>query len=276
MFVIGQGLNILDGRIYQAVRERNGEAVRKTAKRQLKEGADGLDINLGSWNQCARTLTWLVEQVRAVSKCPLFLPPSPEGLFAAIRKAGPGSFINCVTADTKRLKSMLSAAECLDASVVVLLTKKGYLPGCLDEICITAEEVLELAERRRFPVGRLLLDPVLRPRTGCFPGRPSAVFPDISLFMEAVYLVGKLREKKVKTIAGLSNISCGLPGRIHNSLQLQMLSMLKMAGLDYVIMHTGDRELMAAARENGSMEEMKKLFLDSDFTSGLPDVTREY
>ena len=269
MFVIGQGLNILNSRIFKAVTDRDEEVIRKTAERQLENGADGLEINLGSWSRSSSSLSWMVEQVRSVSACPLFLPPCPEALSPALKKAGPGSFINCVTADSSRLESMFSAAECFDASVAVLLTRKGFLPAGLDEICMVAEEVLELAETRGFSTDRLVLDPVLRPRMACFSDNVAAVSPDISLFMEAVYLIGNLREKKIKTIAGLSNITTGLPVRVCTSLQVQALNMLRLAGLDYVIMSAGNRALMAAARQETVRDEMKGLLLDSSLSAQI-------
>lgn len=270
MFITGQGLNILNSRIFKAVREKDKEVIRKTAERQLENGADGLDINLGSWSRNSSALSWIVEQVRDVSECPLFLPPCPDALLPALKKAGPGSFINCVTADSRRLESMFSAARCLEASVAVLLTRKGFLPASLDEICMVAEEVLEFAESSGFPTDRLVLDPVLRLRMACFFDRPTAVSPDISLFMEAVYLIGNLREKKIKTIIGLSNITAGLPGRVHTRLQVQALNMLGIAGLDYVIMSTGNRVLMATARQETAREEMKGLLLDSGLGVQIP------
>ncbi len=254
MFIIGQGINILNKRIFEAIRDRDEGVIRAAARRQLERGADGLDICMGTGKGCSGALPWLVEQVRSVSDCPLFLPPCPEGLSLSLEKAGKNSFINCVTADARRLDSMFSAAGCLGASLVVLLTRKGYLPSSLDEICMVAEQVLEKAEKRRFPTEKLLLDPVLRPRTVCFSGGYETIYPDITLFMEAVYLIGRLREKKVKTIVGLSNITTGLPENVHNRLQLQVLDLLGMAGLDYVIMHTGDRDLVRAAR----MERLRK------------------
>ncbi len=271
MFVTGQGLNILRGKIYQAVRDRDGQIIRQEARRQLENGADGLDINLGSWGRCSSTLPWMVEQVRAVSDCPLFLPPCPDGLAAGLKTAGSGSFINCVIADKERLKSMFSAADCLDASLVVLLTRRGYLPASLDEMCMVAEEVLELAEKQGFSTDRLILDPVLRPRIGCFSDGPTAIFPDISLFMEALFLIGKLREKKVKTIVGLSNITCGLPTMMHNRLQLQVLNMLRLASLDYVIMNTEHEELVEVAKAEDRNGGTEGFFIDSSSTY-LPDI----
>ncbi len=272
MFVTGQGLNILNVKIYEAVRDGSGQVIRECVERQLENGADGLDINLGSWGRCGDVLPWIVDQVRAVSNCPLFLPPCPDGLASALKKAGPGSFINCVIADNGRLESMFSAARCLDASLVVLLTRKGYLPASLDEICMVAEEVLELAERRSFPTSRLVLDPVLRPRIGCFSDGPAVIFPDISLFMEAIYLIGNLRERRVKTMVGLSNIICGLPGMICDRLQLQVLEMLKVAGLDHVIMSTDNKELMEVAKTEEKREGRKASFLALDTLTNLPDI----
>lgn len=259
MFVIGQGINILNEKIFRAVRERDKKAVRLAARRQLEKGADGLDICLGTGRNCSCELSWLVEQVRNVSDCPLFLSPCPEGLSSALEKAGSNSFINCVTADARRLESMLSAAQCLDASLVVLLTRKGCLPAGLDEICMVAEEVLETAEKRAFPINRLVLDPVLRPRTACFRDKHETIRPDITLFMEAVYLIGRLREPKVKTIAGLSNITTGLPGSVQTRLQVQVLNLLGTVGLDYVIMHAGSRELIEAAKTKHAQTDMEHL-----------------
>jgi len=252
MFVLGQALNLLDERIYRAVRQGDGDTISGLAVQQIRDGADGLDICLGNWNRCGEVLPWIVKQVRKVSECPLFLPPCPEGLPPSLKAAGPGSFINCVTADASQLRSMFSAAESLDASLVVLLTRKGYLPATLDEICLVAEEVLELAEKQGFPIERLVLDPVIRPRTGCFSWGMELLFPDITLFMEAIFLIGRLRDNKVKTMVALSNIRSFFAGHVNNSLQVQVLRLLSSAGLDFAMINTGNRELVAAAKQVNS------------------------
>lgn len=254
MLIVGERLNILNPAVYKAIIKKDKSVLKDIINQQLESGADGLEINLGGWQAGVSAMSWIVDLVRSVSDCPVFLSPLPGSLPDALKRAGQGNFINCVTADRDKLESMLSAAECLDCSLVVLLTKKGFLPSSIDKACNLAEEVLEIAESRGFPLDRLFLDPVLRPRIGYLDKDLTKCAPDISFFMETVYLTGQLRTPRVKIIVGISNISAGLRTKERRKINRLALKMLRIAGINAVILDSRDKELVRLAKYDNVMD----------------------
>lgn len=251
MFVIGQQINIFNEGVFKAISEKDEDFFKELIDKSLKNGADGIEINLGSWHNAGESLCWLVGLSKTLGNFPLFISPIPAVLKDVIQNSGQSEiFINCVTADKDRLKSMISGAKCLGAGLVVLLTKRGFLPNTLDEVCLLAEEVLELCEERGFPIERLILDPVLRPRLSRSSSGKIINMPDVTFFAEAIYLIGQLRSKKVKTIAGLSNLTIGIKSAYRHDFELSAIEVFKNAGLDYVILNSQIKELVKRAKES--------------------------
>ncbi len=272
MKIIGQNINIFDPRVYKAVNRKDAAFIRFITKELIKNGADGLEINLGGWRASDQVMPWMVKKVRKETDCPLFLSPIPASLKEAVEADQTGRiFINCVTADKDRLKSMLNAALCLKTSLVVLLTRKGCCPSGLDEMLLLAEEVIETAERANFPLERLVLDPVLRPRlttdaSGSLVNRPDATF-----FAEAIVLMKMLRtERPIKTAAGINNLTVGMDRRKRENFEPAAIRLLQGAGLDYLIMDCSNRQLLERIRNEGDYRCLS--LVKSDMANRL-DVT---
>ncbi len=243
MKIISQNINIFNPRVYEAVTKRDGKFIIDLARQMLNNGASGLEINLGGWRTSDSAMPWLVRQIRKVSDCPLFLSPIPASLKEAVEADSIGNlFINCVTADPSRLESMLNAAYCLNTSIVVLLIKKGLCPSSLDEVLLLAEEVLEKAEKADIPLSKVILDPVLRPRLSVDPSGYMVNRPDVTFFAESVALIGMLREQKIKTAAGLSNLTVGMAAPVRSHYETSAAGIFASAGLDYCIMDCSNRQ----------------------------------
>ncbi len=253
MKIIAQNINIFDPRVYEAVKKKDAGFIRLMTKGLIKNGADGLEINLGGWKASDQVMPWLVLQVRKETDCPLFLSPTIASLKEAVEADQTGRiFINCVTADRDRLESMLSAAHCLKTSLVVLLTRKGFYPSGLDELLLLAEEVIETAERAKFPLERLVLDPVLRPRLTTDPSGSLVNRPDATFFAEAVVLMKMLRRKRpIKTSAGINNLTVGMGRRKRRDFEPAAIRLLQGAGLDYLIMDCSNRQRLKRIRQDG-------------------------
>ncbi len=265
MFLIGQEINIFNPVIFDAIKSRDGSLIRGEVKRILESKVDALEVNLGGWQGSEHCFPWLLRQIRAVTDRPLFISPVRGILKEAVEISGPNTTINCITADERQLESMLSAAKCLKCNLVVLLTRKGFNPSSLDEICFLAEEVIERAEKSSFPLERLILDPVLRPRICIDPLGDIQNHPDVTFFAEAIYLIGALRKKRIKTISAISNLSTGLTPSGRKFFELSALRIFKMAGLDMVILRAKDKEFVEMARENHDIQlTFKPFHLDLD------------
>jgi cobalamin-dependent methionine synthase I len=250
MIIVGERCNILNPAVFRAVAERDERAMLSVVEQQIEAGADALEVNLGVCRRASENwLPWAISVIRSVTEVPMFITAPAEALAPGLKEAGEGTWINGATADEARLESMLAAAECFGAGVVIMLVREGFLPTCLEEMVVMAEEVLELAERRGFPLDRIMIDPILRPRGDMAASLLARSMPDITLFMDVLRIISQLRQEKVRTVVGLSNISLGLSGQSRSRLHCQVLSMLAIAGLDAAIVNTKDGELMALARK---------------------------
>ncbi len=269
MKIIGQNINIFDPRVYEAVNRKDAASIRLMAKNLIKNGADGLEINLGGWKASDQVMPWVILQVRKETNCPLFLSPIPASLKEAVEADQTGRiFINCVTADRDRLESMLNAALCFNTCLVVLLTRQGLRPSNLDELLLIAEEVIEMAERANFPLERLVLDPVLRPRLTTDPSGYLVNRPDATFFAEAIMLMGMLRrERPIKTAAGISNLTMGMYRSERENFEPAAIRLFQGAGLDYLIMDCSNRHRLERIRQEGAVPYLS--LVKSDMASRL-------
>ncbi len=251
MKIIADNINIFTHGVYEAIIKKDGGFIRKLAQNLVKNGADGLEINLGGWRASETVMPWLVGEIKKVCDCPLFVSPVPSSLKeVAEAHSSNGLFINCVTADQAMVESMLNAANCLNTGIVVLLTRKGFRPSTLDDLLLLAEDVIEKAEKVGLPPEMLILDPVLRPRLSMDSSGDMVNRPDLSFFAEAVILLGMLREPKIRTAAAMSNFMAGMSELVRKSFEVAAVGLLETAGLDYVIMDCSNRELIRAIRHS--------------------------
>ncbi len=234
--------------IFSAVKARDREALLSVVEPQVRAGVDALEINLGVCRQASeKWLPWTIEEIRRISNLPLFMTAAEEALAQGLKAAGDGCWINGVTADTARLESRMAAAECFNAGIVVMLIRDGFMPATAEEMALLAEDVLELIEKRGFPLYKVILDPVLRPRGDLSGAILAGAVPDVTQLMDAIAIISRLREEGVRTLVGLSNISLGLSMDYRSSIHQKVLTMLDLAGLDTVILNRADDALMKLA-----------------------------
>ncbi len=247
MLVIGEKIHILNPLVHEAVESRNIAPVVELAVRQVEAGAHALDINLGPGRRAGSLLPEIIEEIQQRVDTSFLFPADAPEFTNAIKACRNRATVNAVTADIDNLQRTLAAADCFDANVVVLLTREGVLPWTVDQWCLMAEEVIETAEARKFPLERLYLDPLLRTRFN--PGAPGTGTSAMEFgpVLQAIKLIGELRAEGIKTIAGLSNISLHLPAGSRSLMHQSVLALLKAAGLSAIIMNPLDSKLMEIA-----------------------------
>ena len=229
MLVVGEKINILNPVIYNAVKRNDITPVIEMAERQVRAGADALDINMGPGRQAGEKLPWLMSHLAArFPETDFFLSADLPYIIDTLKDSipGPGVVINAATADMDSLKRYISTAESLGCKLVVFLIRKGLMPSGPETTCLVAEEVLEEAERLGFPLERLYLDPLLR--SVCNPHTPSLhCTTDSALIINSLLLIRNLREEEIKTIVGLGNIAQGYGKEERSRYHCSLLSLLK-------------------------------------------------
>jgi 5-methyltetrahydrofolate--homocysteine methyltransferase len=213
--------------------------IQKLARDQVEAGASCVDLNCGTLGEGEpEALEWLVATVQAAIDAPMALDsPNP----AAIRRAmavydsGRGQpIINSITAEAGRFGDILPLVLEHKAKVIALsLDDTGIKPDAAERLVVARALVRRLLDAG-VPVSDVYVDPLTFPiGTGS----------DAGLAMLGV--IGDIMGEfpGVHTIAGISNVSHGMPNRKILNQAMAVLALGK--GLDAAIIDPMDRQLMA-------------------------------
>lgn len=240
MIVIAERINATRKSIRQALLNRDEARIRKEARDQAAAGAAWLDLNAAAEpEQELELMEWLVGVVQAEVKTPLAIDSaSPSVIAAGLKLHRNGqALVNSITMETGRFEPVLPLVREFGAAVIGLALDDRGIGKTAAERLQVVERMVEEVSRRGIPLADLYVDPmVLTVSSDQNSGR---------LALEVVKQI-KARWPEVKTTAGLSNVSFGLPNR--SLLNRAFLAMLLAQGLDSAILDPLDQKLMAALR----------------------------
>ncbi|MCK4462912.1 MAG: dihydropteroate synthase, partial [Candidatus Omnitrophica bacterium] len=141
------------------------------------------------------------------------------------------AMINSITAEKSRYEKILPLCKDYDCLLTALTLDEKGMPETAQDRFELATIIMEICERYGVPKDRIYFDPLVRPI--------SAEQKQAKEFLGAIKLI---KELGLKTIAGLSNISFGLPKR--QLLNKTFLPMAHSNGLDACIVDPLDISLM--------------------------------
>jgi 5-methyltetrahydrofolate--homocysteine methyltransferase len=239
MLIIGERINTSRKEVSPAVAARESSFVRTLARNQMEAGAAYIDLNCGTLGeQEPEGLEWLVTTVQAEVDAPLALDsPNPDAIRRAMRvydaKSG-RPMINSITAERDRYERILPLVLEYRAKVIALSMDDSGIRADSSERFNVAKELAARLLDAGVPADDIYLDPLTFPiGTGSETGLAMlGVIERLSQDLPGIHI-----------IAGISNVSHGLPSR---KLLNQAMTMLAMGrGLDAAIIDPLDRGLMA-------------------------------
>jgi len=186
------------------------EYLRVMAERQVKGGADFLDINVDEVSlrpkEQIEAMRWLVRFVEQTSPLPVSIDSSnleiiQAGIDACEGRAGP-PMLN--SASLERVEA-LSLARDRNLHVIVTASGESGMPQDADGRVANASRMIDAALAKSIPIEKLYVDGLV------FPISVDGQFGNH--YLEAIR---RLREKygeKIHLTGGLSNVSFGLPCR---------------------------------------------------------------
>ncbi|MBU2489064.1 MAG: dihydropteroate synthase [Proteobacteria bacterium] len=239
MIVIGEKINATRKSIARAIASRDEEAVAILIRQQEEAGADVLDLNAGAGQEdlsrAVEDMQWLVGVAQKATAKPLAMDSEiPEVLEAALSVVtGPTAWINSVSAEKRRMESVLPLAKKFASPLVALCMDDHGIPGDLAGRMRAAEILYRAADENGIPFENLYFDPLVMP-LGAQSDAGALALSCIRSIKEN--LVGS------KTVLGLSNVSFGLPMR--PALNQAFLILCMGAGLDAAILDPCDETLM--------------------------------
>ena len=239
MYIIGERLNSTRRAVKDALENRNVDFLLQETKKQLDRGAAAIDLNAATLMESElEALKWAVPLLQEQFSAPISIDtPNKTAMEAGLKVHRGQAVLNSMTAESSRIADLLPLVKTYRPITIILCMDDAGLPQTPREELKIASRMVELMEREGIDLEDIFLDPLVRP-VGADPdsGR---------LFLDSLSLI-KGQYPDIKTIAGLSNVSFGLPRR--NLINHTFLTLAMSHGLDGAILNPLDKDMISAVR----------------------------
>ncbi|HTP60247.1 MAG TPA: dihydropteroate synthase [Spirochaetia bacterium] len=236
MLIIGELINSTRKQVRAAVERKDSACIQDLARRQSEAGARWVDVNAGAFpNDEVQKLQWLISVIREVTDVPLCIDsPRPQAVEAGLAVAGAEPFLNSISAESDRYRTLAPLLRKYNARVVALSLDDSGMTDDMNKVWQVADGLIKRLEDDGVPPDHIFLDPLIRP-----------VSTNPEYGMGALDVVAAISEKhpEVHRICGLSNVSYGLPRR--KLLNQVFIAMAIAKGMDSAIADPLDSRLMA-------------------------------
>lgn len=236
--VVGERINPTGKKkLQESLKEGNLDLVIQMAEEQTACGASVLDINMGmNGIDEDAMMQKAIQSVLGVTHLPLCIDSSHVNIIEHALRIYPGrALINSVSLEEVKCRPLMKIAAKYGAMCILLpLSDKG-LPETLEEKIDNINRLLAIAKEEGVPRENLVID-----------GLVATVGANKKAAIETLQTIEYCKNQlKIPTICGLSNISFGLPERIH--VNTAFLTMAISKGLTMAICNPNQAMLMNAA-----------------------------
>lgn len=234
---MGERLNSSRQPVFKAFDQRNERYILEDAKKQEKAGANYIDLNTAALlDKEIQALQWAIPLLQKELSIPISIDtPSHEAMREGLSLHKGKALLNSLTGETERIKSFLPLIKEYKPRVIVLCLDDKGIPKTSDKELSIAQRMVELLVNEGVDLGDIFVDPLVRP-IGVDPNA-------VNLFLESLEKIKK-NLPEIKTIAGISNVSFGLPQRSVLNRTFLILALSK--GLDAAILDPLDKEIISA------------------------------
>jgi 5-methyltetrahydrofolate--homocysteine methyltransferase len=235
MIIVGERLNSSRAAVLAAMSARDESFLVEQALEQEKTGAAFIDLNCAALMEGeVEGLKWMVPLLQGHLQAPLSIDsPNPEAIAAGLRLHRGQALLNSLSGESKRWQALLPLIRDHKPKVIVLCLDDEGMRKDARSIGDVAARLTDLLVHEGISPDDILLDPLVHP-VGVDTDAPR-------LFLDALQLIKK-ELPAVKTVAGLSNVSFGLPER--KLINRTFLTLAMAEGLDAAILDPLDKSLM--------------------------------
>lgn len=245
VFLAADNIHALNPIVADALRRLDPEPIRELARQCEANGAEFIDLNPGYLSRRNEDrMAFLVDAVQSTVSARLILDsPNPRVLAKGLSASRNKPILNALSLEEHKLQEILPlAAEHHTPLVLLLMDERSYPPPTVEEKLALAIELREHALSAGLSDDDLIFDPVL----------PNLSWDD-ALFRvgEAVKTVrlisaGAVFQEPGQTMAGLSNLRSGHPGRYPWDMEEACMHLLAGAGLNVLLANALRPELVEA------------------------------
>ncbi len=236
MLIIGELINSTRKQVRKAVEERDAALIQKLARSQAEAGANWIDVNAGAFpTDEVEKLQWMITTIRQVTDAPLSIDaPRPAAVEAGLAMAGKEPFLNSISAESDRYKTLIPLVKKYSARVVALSLDDRGMTDDMAQVWEVADALIKRLEDDGVPPDHIFVDPLIRP-----------VSTNGDYGMGALAVVEKIttRHPQVHKTCGLSNVSYGLPRR--KLVNQVFMAMAIAKGMDSAIIDPLDPRMIA-------------------------------
>lgn len=204
--VIGECINPTGHKkLGEALQGRDFDYIRNLAVRQVKAGADVLDVNVGmpGLDEVA-LLPEVIQIVASTVDVPICIDSAnPKALVAGLAVVAGKPLVNSVNGEEAMLNSILPIVKEYGAAVIGLVMDDAGIPNDPDKRIAVAEKILTRANQLGIASEDVVLDPLVM-----------AVGADSNAALVTLQTIERIRREFGTNInLGASNVSFGLPER---------------------------------------------------------------
>jgi cobalamin-dependent methionine synthase I len=244
MYIIGENIHIISPAVKEALKNRDAEYFKTAAIKQVEAGAQCVDLNLGprkkDWEE---VFPWMVKTVESVVDVPLCIDTTNvNGMEAALKTATKAQpILNSTSAEPERLEQVPALAKKYGAQLIALTMEKSGIPVSSDaRVTIALEQLIPRCLELDFPIGDLIIDPLVLTVSGCQEYCPELI--------EAVRTIQFAWDPPPMISIGLSNVSNAVPHQNRPLINSVYCAMVMGAGLKMMIANPLEEELMEVIR----------------------------
>jgi cobalamin-dependent methionine synthase I len=239
MLIIGERLNSTRKPVREALERRLGDFLTSEALRQKEAGADYIDLNAAAlMEEEVATVSWAVPLIQRATALPLAIDsPDPEAIEAGLKAHQGRALLNSLTAERSRVERLLPLIREYKPRVIVLCLDDEGMPKDPRAALSIARKMAELLACEGLAAEDIFIDPLVRP-VAAEPGAARLFLDSLAAIKDAL--------PEIRTVAGLSNVSFGLPlrGLVNRALLVMALE----RGLDAAICDPLDGDLQASLK----------------------------
>lgn len=237
MIVIGELINGMYKTVAKAIALRDIGIIQTLAERQVRAGANILDINVGPYStDQLNDMKWLVEVIQKSVSVPLSIDSTnAEVIEEGLKLVKSRAVVNSTTADDDKLNEMFGLAKKYNAQIIGIAMDKSGIPGSKDGRLELAAKIVAKAMDVGIAIEDLYIDPIAMPVNVAQADGPAV--------LETIRELRLLCDPAPQTVIGLSNVSQGTK-KSRSLINRTFLAMAIANGLTAAILDPLDTELM--------------------------------
>ena len=233
--IVGERINPTGKKaLQQELLDGKMSLIRKMTKEQKKDGAGLLDVNVGVPGiDEVKTMHDVISLLSTITDLPLVIDSSNIGAIQTALRIYPGrALINSISGEEEKLRKLLPIAAKYGAMFILLPLTGKEIPETAEKRKKIIKSVFKEAGEFGFTKDDIVAD-----------GLVMTVASDSMAAMETLKTIDWCSRKfGCKTIAGLTNVSFGMPQR--KWINAAFLAMAQASGLTLAIANPSNEELM--------------------------------